>query len=89
MPSYALMWNPPEFILQSQGYMFGFLVVMAVSIRIFLTFFEVPNTALISELTTDYDKRTGLMGFASCSVGWWNWDGLPRLYIFLSSRRRK
>ena len=33
--SYALMWNPPEFILQSQGYMFGFLVFMAVSIRIF------------------------------------------------------
>ena len=37
--SYALMWNPPEFVVASQGSMFAFLVVMAASIRIFLTFF--------------------------------------------------
>ena len=37
--SYALMWNPPEFFLASQGNLFAFLVIMAVSIRIFLTFF--------------------------------------------------
>ena len=80
--SYALMWNPPEFILQSQGYMFGFLVVMAVSIRIFLTFFEVPNTALISELTTDYDKRTGLMGLRFM-FGWLGGIGMAFLgYTF-------
>ncbi len=60
--SYAFLWNPPEAVLGSQMYLFWFLVVMAVSIRIFLTFFEVPNTALISELTDDYDRRTGLMG---------------------------
>ena len=80
--SYALMWNPPEFIFQSQGYMFGFLVVMAVSIRIFLTFFEVPNTALISELTTDYDKRTGLMGLRFM-FGWLGGIGMAFLgYTF-------
>ena len=80
--SYALMWNPPEFILQSQGYMFGFLVVMAVSIRIFLTFFEVPNTALISELTADYDKRTGLMGLRFM-FGWLGGIGMAFLgYTF-------
>ena len=80
--SYALMWNPPEFILQSQAYMFGFLVVMAVSIRIFLTFFEVPNTALISELTTDYDKRTGLMGLRFM-FGWLGGIGMAFLgYTF-------
>ena len=80
--SYALMWNPPEFILQSQGYMFGFLVFMAVSIRIFLTFFEVPNTALISELTTDYDKRTGLMGLRFM-FGWLGGIGMAFLgYTF-------
>jgi len=80
--SYALMWNPPEFIFQSQGYMFGFLVVTAVSIRIFLTFFEVPNTALISELTTDYDKRTGLMGLRFM-FGWLGGIGMAFLgYTF-------
>ena len=38
--AYAFMWNPPEFALQSQISMFGFLVFMAVSIRIFLTFLK-------------------------------------------------
>jgi GPH family glycoside/pentoside/hexuronide:cation symporter len=80
--SYALMWNPPEFIMQSQSYMFGFLVIMAVLIRIFLTFFEVPNTALISELTTDYDKRTGLMGLRFM-FGWLGGIGMAFLgYTF-------
>lgn len=60
--SYALMWDPPEAIRDNHVYLFSYLVVMAISIRIFLTFFEVPNTALISELTEDYDERTGLMG---------------------------
>jgi Na+/melibiose symporter-like transporter len=76
--SYALMWNPPEFVLASQGNMFAFLVVMAVSIRIFLTFFEVPNTALISELTTDYDQRTGLMGLRFM-FGWLGGIGMAFL----------
>ena len=36
--AYALMWNPPDMVMQSQTSMFVFLVVMTVSIRIFLTF---------------------------------------------------
>ena len=76
--SYALMWNPPEFVLASQGSMFAFLVMMAVSIRIFLTFFEVPNTALISELTADYDQRTGLMGLRFM-FGWLGGIGMAFL----------
>lgn len=76
--SYGLMWNPPEAVLATQGTMFAFLVVMAVSIRIFLTFFEVPNTALISELTTDYDQRTGLMGLRFM-FGWLGGIGMAFL----------
>jgi Na+/melibiose symporter-like transporter len=76
--SYALMWNPPEFFLASQGNLFAFLVIMAVSIRIFLTFFEVPNTALISELTSDYDQRTGLMGLRFM-FGWLGGIGMAFL----------
>ncbi|MGI9440618.1 MAG: MFS transporter [Parvibaculales bacterium] len=60
--TYAFMWNPPEIVLGDQTSLFTFLIIMAVSIRIFITFFEVPNTALISELTDDYDDRTGMMG---------------------------
>ena len=60
--SYAFMWNPPVDVMASEDALFVYLVVMAVTVRIFLTFFEVPNTALISELTEDYDARTQLMG---------------------------
>ncbi|MCH1568589.1 MAG: MFS transporter [Alphaproteobacteria bacterium] len=76
--AYALMWNPPDMVMQSQTSMFVFLVVMTVSIRIFLTFFEVPNTALISELTTDYDQRTGLMGLRFM-FGWLGGIGMAFL----------
>lgn len=67
--SYAVMWNPPEFVLDDQMMLFGYLVLMAVSIRIFITFYDVPSTALISELTADYDTRTELMGLRF-SFGW-------------------
>jgi Na+/melibiose symporter-like transporter len=59
--SYGFLWNPPEWVLGEQMTLFTYLVVMAVSIRMFLTFFEVPNTALISELSDDYDERTRMM----------------------------
>ena len=59
--SYGFLWNPPEWVLSEQMTLFTYLVVMAVSIRMFLTFFEVPNTALISELSDDYDERTRMM----------------------------
>ena len=59
--SYAFMWNPPAWVLDEQTSIFLYLLAMAISIRIFLTFFEVPNTALISELSDDYDERTGMM----------------------------
>ena len=59
--SYGFLWNPPEWVLGEQMTLFTYLVVMAVSIRMCLTFFEVPNTALISELSEDYDERTRMM----------------------------
>ncbi|CAI8401792.1 MAG: Inner membrane symporter YicJ [Rhodobiaceae bacterium UBA7378] len=76
--SYAFMWNPPADVIQSQQSLFVYLVVMAISVRIFLTFFEVPNTALISELTDDYDARTQLMGLRYM-FGWLGGIGMAFL----------
>ena len=76
--SYAVMWNPPDFVLGEQMRLFGYLVLMAVTIRVFLTFFEVPNTALISELTADYDVRTELMGLRFM-FGWLGGIGMAFL----------
>jgi Na+/melibiose symporter-like transporter len=76
--TYAVIWNPPTFVLDDQIMLFGYLVSIAVLIRIFLTFFEVPNTALISELTSDYDVRTEMMGLRFM-FGWLGGIGMAFL----------
>ena len=76
--SYAVMWNPPQFIIEDQMSLFTYLVSISILIRVFLTFFEVPNTALISELTSDYDVRTEMMGLRFM-FGWLGGIGMAFL----------
>ncbi len=66
--SYFYLWNPPAGLTPEQ--LFLHLIVLAVVVRLFITFFEIPNTSLISELTDDYDDRTAMMGFRYF-FGWW------------------
>lgn len=84
--TYMFLWNPPEAVLASQQSLFFYLLGMAIFIRILITFFEVPNTALISELTDDYDLRTGLMG-ARYMFGWIGGTGIAFLgyAVFLAN----
>lgn len=58
--SYFLLWDPPEL---SQMGLFVYLTVLAVTIRTFITFYETPSSALIPELTTDYEERTSLQSY--------------------------
>jgi len=66
--SYYVLWNPPAGL--TPGQLFAYFLVMAVLVRIFITFYEIPSTALVSELTEDYDQRTALLGFRYF-FGWW------------------
>ncbi len=66
--SYYVLWTPPAGL--SQESLFVYFVVMAVLVRTFITFYEIPSTALVSELTEDYDERTTLLGFRFF-FGWW------------------
>ena len=66
--SYLLLWNPPDGL--SQPELFAYFLAVAIGVRIFITFYEIPSTALVSELTDDYDERTSLMGFRYF-FGWW------------------
>jgi Na+/melibiose symporter-like transporter len=59
--SYLALWNPPHG--WSPGALFAYLVVAALVIRTFITFYEVPSSALAAELTQDYDERTALMSY--------------------------
>lgn len=58
--SYFLLWNPPDW---GQTGLFLYLTGLAVLIRTFITFYETPSSALIPELTRDYEERTSLQSY--------------------------
>ncbi len=64
--TYFYLWNPPAITGLA---LFAFLVVAAVIVRLSITFFEVPNSALVGELSQDYDGRTALAGLR-LMMGW-------------------
>lgn len=59
--SFVALWNPPHGL--SQNALLGYLIVMAILVRAFITIYEIPSSALASELTSDYDQRTSLMSW--------------------------
>src|SRR5665213_2758336 len=58
--SYLLLWNPPHW---SPAHLFWYLTGVAIVIRTFITFYEVPSAALAAELTQGYDERTVLLSY--------------------------
>ncbi len=64
--SFYALWNPPAL---EPNELFTYLLVNAVLVRTFITFFEVPSTALAPELTSHYDERTRLAS-ARHFFGW-------------------
>ncbi len=58
--SYLLLWNPPHW---PQGALFVYLVVVAIVVRTFITLYEIPSSALVPELTQDYDQRTSFLSY--------------------------
>ncbi|HZK99729.1 MAG TPA: MFS transporter [Caulobacteraceae bacterium] len=58
--SYIALWNPPHW---SAAHLFWYLTAIAIVIRTFITFYEVPSSALSAELTTGYDERTVLLSY--------------------------
>ncbi len=65
--AYYFLWSPPQLDAES---MFIYFVCMAILIRTLITFYEIPATALVAELTQDYDQRTQFMSFRFF-FGWW------------------
>ncbi|MDC0886415.1 MFS transporter [Altererythrobacter sp.] len=58
--SYFLIWNPPDW---GQWELFLYVTVLAVMIRTFITFYETPSSALMPELTRNYEQRTVLQSY--------------------------
>src|SRR5690242_15642587 len=66
--TYFLLWNPPASL--KGGGLFGYLVGLAILVRITITFYEIPSSALVSELTDQYDERTAMLSYRFF-FGWW------------------
>jgi glycoside/pentoside/hexuronide:cation symporter, GPH family len=58
--SYAAIWNPPHW---SHGALLAYLIVSAIVIRTFTSFYEVPSSALAAEFSTSYDERSVLLSY--------------------------
>jgi len=73
--SYLLLWNPPHW---SPAALFVYLIVVAVIVRTFITFYEIPSSALAPELSDDYDQRTSFLSYR-VFFGWYG--GLTMLEL--------
>ena len=81
--AWLALWMPPENLPDSA--MFVYLVVVASSVRVLISFYEIPATSLVTDLTRDYDERTSFLSFRYF-FGWYG--GLTifilALYVLLT-----
>ena len=55
---YYFIWHPPAL---DEFWLFLYLTVAATLVRVFVSAYETPSTAIVAELTEDYDERTRLL----------------------------
>lgn len=58
--SYFLLWNPPD---AGEMFLFFYMLTLAIIIRTAITFYETPSSALMPELTPNYEQRTVLQSW--------------------------
>lgn len=59
--AYFFVWNPPTGL--EGNALFPYLLAITIAVRISFTFYDVPSSALVAELTDDYDERTSFLSF--------------------------
>lgn len=59
--SYYFVWNPPSSLQGNE--LFWYLVVICILVRTLITLYEVPSSALVAEMTSDYDERTSALSY--------------------------
>ena len=58
---FYFLWNPPRGL--SDGALLAFMLVLLLLVRICISLYEIPSTALAPELAPGYDDRTSLLAF--------------------------
>jgi len=66
--SYLFLFNPPSGL--GERALLAYFVATAILVRFSITLYQIPSTALVAELTEDYDERTSLLGYRFF-FGWW------------------
>jgi Na+/melibiose symporter-like transporter len=61
--SFFFLWLPPEG--WSNNATLGYFFVMTLIVRTAITFYEIPSSALVPEMTDDYDQRTSYLSWRS------------------------
>lgn len=77
---YFMLWNPPHDWPQS--WLFAYLLGMAITIRICISFYEIPGNALGPELTENYDERSLLYSFRSFFA--WSIGNIMSVLMFMA-----
>lgn len=65
--AYIFAWNPPAGLTGNE--LFPYLLMITIAVRVAFTFYDVPSSALVAELTDDYDERTSFLSFRY-AFGW-------------------
>ncbi|NGY03255.1 MFS transporter [Solimonas terrae] len=55
--AYFLLWLPPH---GSQALQLTYLLILSVAVRVAISCYEIPSSALMSEFSSDYEERTSL-----------------------------
>ncbi|MEM0987022.1 MAG: MFS transporter [Pseudomonadota bacterium] len=64
--AYWFLWNPPDSLSHDQ--LFWYVMFVAIAVRQLITFYEVPSSALVAELTQDYDARTSFLSLRNMFI---------------------
>ena len=59
--SYFALWNPPEGFDTDQ--LFWYLLGLSVVIRVCISLYEIPSSALVVDIAEDYDDRTNFLSY--------------------------
>ena len=57
------LFAPPESILDNQSALAGWLLFWSLWVRTAVTFFSIPQLAMVAEITTDYHERSRLLSY--------------------------
>nr|WP_321490133.1 MFS transporter [uncultured Hyphomonas sp.] len=59
--SFYLLWVPPADLKGAD--LIPYLLVVAIALRLSVTLYEIPSTALVSEISENYEERTALLSY--------------------------